>query len=130
VKVTRYAKFIAQVFFTGVSMLVAALVDNRVDAGEWINVFVAMLRTVSVLGAGELPEGVWRWMKTYVSAATAAAVLAISYVTDGWYITTTEWLQIALAAAAALGVTFLPGPKVYTAEAYGKHSAGLREGPP
>lgn len=125
----KYGKFIAQVFFTGVSILVAALVDDRVDAAEWMNVIIAMLGVVGVLGAGELPSGVWSKMKTYVSAATAAAMLVVSFVSDGWYITTTEWLQIALAAAAALGVTFAPGPKVYDAASVGRHSAALREGP-
>ena len=112
---SKYGKFIAQVFFVAVSTLVAALVDDRVDASEWINVLIAVLGAVSVLGAGELPAGVWKHMKTIVAGASAAAMLAVSYVSDGWFISTTEWLQILLAVMAAVGVGFAPGPKVVEA---------------
>jgi hypothetical protein len=124
----KYAKFVAQVFFAAVAALVAALVDDRVDAGEWINVVIITLGAVAVLGAGNLPAGVWAYTKTIVSAATAAATLMVAFVSDGWYITTTEWLQIALAAAAALGVSFAPGPKVYDALAVAR-IGGAQQGP-
>jgi hypothetical protein len=124
----KYAKFVAQVFFAAVAALVAALVDDRVDAGEWINVVIITLGAVAVLGAGNLPAGVWAYTKTIVSAATAAATLMVAFVSDGWYITTTEWLQIALAAAAALGVSFAPGPKVYDALAVAR-IGGTHQGP-
>lgn len=108
----RYAKFIAQVFFAAIAALVAALVDDQVDAAEWINVAIVSLGAVSVLGAGELPSGVWAHTKTIVAGATAGLVLLVSFVSDGGYITTTEWLQVGLAVASTLGVAFAPGPKV------------------
>ena len=121
----RYLKFAMQVFFTGVAGLVAALVDDRVDTVEWINTGILMLGAISVLGAGELPEGVWKHMKTYVSAASAALVALVTFTTDG-AVTTTEYLQIVLAAVAALGVAIVPGPKVYDALAVGRAGAAHR----
>lgn len=110
----KYGKFIAQVFFTAVAALIAALTDNHVDAAEWINVFIAALGSVAVLGAGNLPSGIWAYTKTIVSAATAAATLLVSFVSDGGTITGSEWLQVVLAAAAVLGVWAAPGPVVHT----------------
>jgi len=109
-----YLKFVVQVFFAAVAAVVAALVDDKVDAAEWINVFIVALGAVGVLGAGNLPDGVWRYTKTIVSGATAAATLLVSFVSDGGTITPSEWLQVALAAAAALGVLVAPGPLVTT----------------
>jgi hypothetical protein len=108
----RYLKFAAQIVVTALSVLVAALADDTVDAAEWINVLIAALGAVSVLGAGEVPETVWAHMKTYVAAATAGAVLLVSFVSDGGSITTSEWLQVALAAAGAIGVAAVKGPKL------------------
>jgi hypothetical protein len=125
----RYWKFAAQVFFAAVAALVAALTDDQVDAAEWINVFIIALGAINVLGAGNLPAGIWSYTKTIVSAATAAATLLVSFVSDGGYITQSEWLQIGLAAAAALGVAFMPGPKVYDAAEVARRAANLRNGP-
>ena len=60
---------IAQVFTTALAALVAALVDDRIDFTEWLNVGVLALGSVAVLGAGDLPAGVWRYTKPIVSAA-------------------------------------------------------------
>lgn len=125
----NYLKFATQVFFAAVAALVPALIDDHIDAAEWINAALAAGTAISVLGAGELPEGIWSHTKTIVSGAMAGLTLLVSYVSDGGQITTTEWVQVGLAAAAALGVAFMPGPKVYTADTYGKHAAGLKAGP-
>jgi hypothetical protein len=125
--VSRYLKFIAQVFATGVAAIVAASADNRVDAAEWINVLILTLGAVSVLGAGELPAGVWAHTKTIVAGVTAGAVLAVSYVSDGWYITTTEWLQIGLAVLAAIGIAVVPGPKVQALRGAGLQQPGVAD---
>jgi hypothetical protein len=120
--VKQYGKFIATVFFAAVTAIVAALVDDRVDAGEWINVALAAGTTISVLGAGELPAGIWKHTKTIVTGAMAGLTLLVSFVSDGGYITTTEWLQVGLAVAATFGVAFTPGPKVEPVN-YGEHAA-------
>lgn len=114
----RYLKFIVQVVFTAVSVLIAALADDTVDAAEWINVLIAALGAVAVLGAGNLPSGVWAYTKTIVAAATAAAILLVSFVSDGGSVTTSEWLQVLLAAGAAVGVAAVPGPRL---EYVGRH---------
>jgi hypothetical protein len=113
--VRQYGKFLAQIVFAALTALVAAQVDNRVDAGEWINVLIVALGAVAVLGAGNLPSGVWAYTKTIVSGATAAATLLVAFLSDGGMVTGSEWIQVLLAAMAALGVAFAPAPKVYDA---------------
>jgi drug/metabolite transporter (DMT)-like permease len=108
----QYLKFAAQVVFTIIAALVAALVDERIDTVEWINAGIMALGAVSVLGAGNLPAGVWAYTKTIVAAATAALVALVT-----------------LAVAGVLGVAALPGPKVYDAAAAGRAAANLRNGP-
>lgn len=125
----QYLKFIVQVFFAGVSALVAALVDDTVDAAEWINVLIVVLGAISVLGAGNLPAGVWAYAKTIVAGAAAGAVLLVSFIIDGGMITTSEWLQVALAAVGAAGVLAAPGPRVFDAVEVARRTAGLRNGP-
>jgi hypothetical protein len=91
--------------------------DNHVDSSEWTNVVILALGAVSVLGAGNLPAGVWRYTKALVSAATAGAVLAQSYLADG--ITTAEWAQIAVAVLTSVGVLAASGPRVVSADRSG-----------
>lgn len=109
-----YLKFAVQVFFAGVAAVVAALVDDRFDTLEWIDVGIYVVAAVGVLGAGELPAGVWSHMKTYVAAAATGLVALQTFTTDGM-VTQSEGLQIILGIAATLGVAFLPGPKVVPA---------------
>jgi drug/metabolite transporter (DMT)-like permease len=116
--VKTYGKFIAQVLATVVAAIVAALADNRLDTPEWINVVIVGLGAVAVLGAGNLPSGVWSHTKTIVAAATAGAVFLQSAISDG--ITGAEWLQLLLAVVGALGVFAAPGPKVAL---IGRHEA-------
>jgi hypothetical protein len=123
-----YMKLAAQVAATVVAAVVALL--NGTDhpgASDWVNVAIIGLGAVAVLGAGNLPAGVWAHAKTIVAAATAVAVLLQSFITDG--ISSAEWLQLALAALGALGVYVAPGPKVYDAAALGRAASGLRPGP-
>ena len=131
--VKLYLKALAQVAVTVVAAIVALL--NGTDhpgASDWINCAIIGLGAVGVAGAGNLPEGLWSHAKTYVAAATAAAVVLQSVVTDG--VSAAEWLQIALAAAGALGVAAVPGPKVVEASRFdalsrGLGDAGLSAGP-
>lgn len=130
--VSTYLKFAAQVFAAAVSALIAALVDDRIDFSEWINAGVLALGAVAVLGAGDLPAGVWRYTKPIVSVASAVLVLWQSLATDG--MSTGEWLQLAVAALGALGVYAAPGPKVVEATRFnalqrGLGDAGLSNGP-
>jgi MFS family permease len=124
----KYGKFIAEVVVTAIVALIAAMQDNSVDAAEWILVILAAARAVAVLGAGNLPAGVWAHTKTIVSAVIAAGGFVISAITDGAF-TSSELLQCLVLVAGTFGVLIAPAPKVYTAEQVGRHAAGLRPGP-
>jgi len=113
-----YGKFIAQVVATAIAALVAGLADDRLDFTDWVNVGVMALGAVGVLGAGNLPAGVWAYTKTIVAAASAALVLWQSLASDG--MATSEWVQLAAAALGALGVYAVRGPVV---ELVGRHAA-------
>jgi len=123
-----YAKFFAQVAATVLAAIVPLLNGTAHPNGsDWVNVAIIGLGAVAVLGAGNLPAGVWKYTKTIVAAATAVAVLLQSAITDG--ISSAEWLQLALAALGALGVVAAPGPRVYDAAALGRAASGLANGP-
>ena len=124
----RYGKFIVEVVITAIVALIAALQDDQVDAAEWILVILAAARAVAVLGAGNLPAGVWAYTKLIVSAVIAAGGFVISAISDGG-ITSSEWLQLAVLVAGTLGVAVSPAPRVYDADTYGRHAAGLKDGP-
>lgn len=117
----KYAKFAAQVIATALAALVAGLLDDRLDFVEWLNVGVMALGAVGVLGAGNLPSGVWRYTKALVAAASAVLVLWQSLASGG--MTQSEWLQLAAAALGAVGVWAVRGPVVYDAEAVGRAGA-------
>jgi uncharacterized membrane protein len=127
--VKQYLKLAAQVLATVLAAVVALLngTDHQPGVSDWINVVIVALGAVAVLGAGNLPEGVWAHTKTIVAAATAVAVAIQSVLTDG--ISAAEWLQVGLAALGALGVYAAKGPVVYDAAAVGRHAAALRTGP-
>jgi uncharacterized membrane protein YqaE (UPF0057 family) len=108
--VNRYLKLIAQLVATVLAALVAALYDGAITTDEWINVLLLGLGALAVLGAGELPAGVWAHTKTIVSAATAGAVFLQSAVTGG--LSGAEWLQLVLAVLATFGVGAVSGPVV------------------
>lgn len=122
-----YLKFAAQVVAAVLAAIVAASVDNRVDFDEWVNAGYVGLGAVAVLGAGNLPAGVWRYTKTMVAAASAVLVLWHSLASGG--LTVSEWLQLGAAALGAVGVYALPGPKVYGPVDLGRAASGLSGGP-
>ncbi len=119
-----YLKAAAELLFTVIAAIVAASADDRIDSIEWANVIILALGTISVLGAGNMPAGVWKRTKLYVSAATAGAVTAHTFLAAGLTLSLTEWLQIGLAVLAALGVYAVKGPQVVPAPmTRGKHEA-------
>jgi hypothetical protein len=118
-----YAKFLAQIAVTVISAIIAALASGPVTLAAWINVVIIGLGAVAVLGAGNLPAGVWRYTKSIVSAATAAAVVIQTAAQSDF--STATWLQVAVAALGALGVFAVPGPVVapVAAPLAGRHEA-------
>lgn len=118
----QYLKFGAEILATIVAGLYAALAgDGVLDAGEKINVVLLALGAVAVLGAGNLPAGVWRYTKGIVAGATAVGVVLASAYTGG--IDDAEIAQMVIAFLGAIGVTAVPGPLVD--KAIGRHVRGV-----
>lgn len=113
-----YLKFFTQVAATVLAALYPMIADGDFSLEEQINCLIIGLGAVGVLGAGNLPEGVWRYTKFFVSVATAVFVALASFLTDG--VSGPEWVQVAIAGLAAVGVRQLPGPFVQTT---GRHRA-------
>jgi predicted small integral membrane protein len=107
-----YLKFVAEVLATVLAAVAAAVAgDGVISTTEWLNVVVLGLGAVGVLGAGNLPAGVWAYTKAIVAAATAGAVFLMSALTNG-SVDTAEWFQFGVAVLGALGVFAAPGPVV------------------
>lgn len=101
----NYAKGIAAIIAAVLAAIVPALSgDNRIDASEWVNVVLIGLGACAVLAAPNVPGA--RYTKTVLAVLTAVATTLASLISDG--ISLTDWLQVALAALAALGVYQLP----------------------
>lgn len=101
----NYLKSVAAVVAAVLSAVVAALVgDAVVTAVEWVNVAIAGTGAAAVFSAPNVPGA--RYTKSVLAVLTAVLVALNSSITDG--ITTTEWLQLALAGLGALGVYAAP----------------------
>jgi hypothetical protein len=107
----HYAKSITYIVLAAVTFLVTALSDDAVTGEELVNLGVIVLGAIGVYLVPNFPEGVAKYWKTAITAATAALVAVLSFWSEG--ISTTEWLQIGIAALAAIGVYIVPNePKV------------------
>jgi hypothetical protein len=104
--INRYAKTILAIIAAGLGILTAALSDDVVTPAELVNVAIAVVTAVGVYLVPNTPATAARTLKTIVAAGGAALTALSSALTDG--VTTGEWLQIALAALAAVGVYVVP----------------------
>lgn len=105
-----YSKAVAMVIATIVSAIVAALAgDEVISATEWVNIVVIGLGAISVGIVPNLNTGIAEYAKGVIAFVTAASILAMTLMDGG--LTTSEWLQIAIAGGAAIGVVALPAPK-------------------
>jgi len=101
----NYAKALTAVLVTVISAVVAALVgDNNVSATEWVNVAIAGVGACAVFAAPNVPGAAYT--KAIIAVLTAVLTLLASYIVDG--ISTTELLQLLVAAAGAVGVYAVP----------------------
>lgn len=108
---SHYAKAITYIAMAGLTFLVTALSDNALSVDEVLNLVVIVLGAIGVYLIPNFPEGAAKVAKTGVAFLTAAVVAALSFLTGG--IEITEWIQIVLAAFAAVGVYIIPnGPEV------------------
>ena len=109
--ISHYGKSITYIAMAALTFLVTALSDNSLSGEELLNLVVVVLGAIGVYAIPNFPEGVAKVAKTGVAFATAGVLAALSFWTGG--IEVTEWIQIILAAFAAVGVYIIPnGPEV------------------
>lgn len=99
-----YKKFLSTLAATIGVALVPVFADDVITVAEGINVGIVGFGAVTVLGATNLPEGVWRLAKGWFAAGSAALVAVNTFYADGLGINGSEWLQVGIAAAGAVGV--------------------------
>jgi len=104
--ITHYAKSLLYIALAVVGVLVTALADDVLTVDELVNVGIIGVGAITVYLVPNLPAGVGQYAKVIVTFIVAALVALQSFLTDG--ITTTEWLQIAVAAFAGIGVYIIP----------------------
>lgn len=112
-----YAKALAALLATILSGVVAAMTDGHVTTSEWINVAIAGVGVAAVWAGPNVPGA--RYTKAILAVLTAALTFLASAISDG--VTTAEWLQVALAALAALGVWATPNKDPDVPPALGRH---------
>ncbi|SRR6266542_1270187 len=101
----NYAKAIVAVLVTVLAAIGAAMTgDNTISSVEWVNVAIMGAGAAGVFAAPNVPGAVYT--KAILAVLTAGLTVLVSAVVGG--ITTTEWIQIVLAGAGALGVWVLP----------------------
>lgn len=101
----NYAKAILAVVATLISGAVVALTgDGIISNVEWINIAIAGAGACAVFAAPNVPHAMFT--KTILAALTAALTLLVSFISDG--VSTSEWLQIAVAILGALTIYAVP----------------------
>lgn len=116
-----YAKSLLYVLLAVAGVLVTALSDDTVTTSELVNLAVIGVGAVGVYLVPNLPTGVAQYGKTAVAFVTAALVAVLSFLSDG--ITPSEWLQIAIAAFAGIGVYIVPNEKPMSVQVINNYPA-------
>jgi len=104
--ITHYAKALLYIALAVVGVLVTALADDALSVDELVNVAIIGVGAVAVYLVPNLPSGAGAILKTIVAFLVAGLVALQSFLSGG--ITTTEWLQVAVAAFAGIGVYIVP----------------------
>lgn len=96
-----YWKAVVGVIVTVVSAVGAALTGDEVISGnEWVNIAIAGVTAAGVFAAPNVPGA--RYTKAILAVLGAALATLSSVILGG--VTPTEWIQIVVAAAGAVGV--------------------------
>lgn len=98
-----YNKFTGSLLMTVLAAIAPAVGDGQWSSAEIINALILLFGSATVLGATNLPAGVWRWAKTVFAIGSAVLVVVASALTDGQF-TVDEIIQCVIAALMALGV--------------------------
>ena len=111
----NYGKSIAAVAATVLAAIVAAMTgDQNIDPTEWLNVVILGAGAAGVLAAPNVPGA--KYTKLVLAVVTAVATAAASLILDG--ISTTDLLQLVLAALGAVGVYAAPYAPVLRSSAH------------
>ncbi|WP_439593877.1 hypothetical protein [Microbacterium sp.] len=102
----HYAKSLLYIALAVVGILITALADEVVSIDELVNIAIVGVGAITVYLVPNLPSGVGAYAKVIVTFIVAGLVALQSFLTGG--ITTTEWLQVAVAAFAGIGVYVIP----------------------
>jgi hypothetical protein len=96
-----HAKAAVAVIGTVISVVVASFSgDNTISPQEWINVAISAATALAVYTAPNVPGA--HVTKFLLAILMAMLTLAVTLIAGG--VTTAEWLQIAMAGLAAVGV--------------------------
>lgn len=95
-----YLKLLVALLGAAVMSVASFATDNTVSTEEWVQVAIAIATAAGVWAAANVPT--LTWAKTFVAVALGVLNLLVSYITDG--ISTSEWLNLAVAALTAAGV--------------------------
>lgn len=115
-----YAKSIIMVLAAGVGILTAALSDGVVSATEFVNIAIAIVTAVGVYLIPNLPAGPGKIAKFLVAAVGAGlqALVIVLGDTLGWAdVSSSDWLNVLLAALAAVGLYIVPNVAAVNVEA-------------
>lgn len=114
--VAAYSKAILAIVAAAVTALLAATTDGVVTISELVNVGVAIVTALGVYLIPNLPGQITGYAKAIAAFAGAGLVALVSVLGDG-AVTPDEWLQVALAALAGVGVTVVPNHVIVPADA-------------
>lgn len=109
--VGHYTKAIVAIIAAGLGILVTAVSDNVISPLDLVNIGVALVTAFGVYAIPNFPEGPARLAKTGVALLGAAgqALVPILSAVNGWAeVTYSDYISVALAALAAVGIYALP----------------------
>lgn len=104
--ITHYAKALLYIGLAVVGILITALADDTLSVDELVNVAIVGIGAIAVYLVPNLPSGPGAILKTIVAFLVAGLIAVQSFLSGG--ISTTEWLQVAVAAFAGIGVYIVP----------------------
>lgn len=103
-----YNKFWFAVLVTIGQALIPLLDDNTIDGQEWLIVGIAAVNAIMVVVIPNLPVGgLVDYLKSFTAAMMAALVLMTTLFADG-VMSGTDWINVAIAVAGALGIYAVP----------------------
>lgn len=117
-QISSYAKSITYIVLAGVLVFQNALADGVVSNLEWVQIAIAVLGAIPVYYFGNKASGVFKYTKLYVTlivaALSALATVLAGSISGFASITPGDWISVAIAGLAAIGVYIVPNAPVVT----------------